>query len=148
MGLFGNFSQIAFWVGVGGPSLTFCKNVNLGVQSCLAHQPSDAFCYPQSMLCGRRERSVVLIDKVFVTCNTDNVTLTVHYGFSFYLLAILSISFVHEKCQGRFLDAIASPSTYPRQSVGQSVTVSDLEIAIASPSFATVFYGASGQYHH
>ena len=34
-----------------------------------------------------------------------------------------------------FLDAIASPSTYPRQ----SVIVSDLEIAIASLSFASLF---------
>ena len=39
------------------------------------------------------------------------------------------------------LDAIASPSTYPRPWVGQWVSqwsiVSDLEIAIASPSFAS-----------
>ena len=37
-----------------------------------------------------------------------------------------------------FFDAIASPSTYPCQSVGQSVSglviVSDLKIAIVSPS--------------
>ena len=33
-----------------------------------------------------------------------------------------------------FLDVIASPSTYPCQWVSQWVTVSDLEIAIASPS--------------
>ena len=43
-----------------------------------------------------------------------------------------------------FLDAIAFPSTYPRQSVGQWVSewviVSDLEIAIASPNFASLFY--------
>ena len=41
-----------------------------------------------------------------------------------------------------FLDAIASPSTYPCQSVSewvsQWVIVSDLEIAIASPSFASL----------
>ena len=41
------------------------------------------------------------------------------------------------------LDVIASSSTYPCQSVGQSVResfiVSDLEIAIASPSFASLF---------
>ena len=39
-----------------------------------------------------------------------------------------------------FLDAIAYPSTYPCQSVGQWVIVSDLEIAIASPSFASLLY--------
>ena len=33
----------------------------------------------------------------------------------------------------------ASPSTYPCQSVGESFIVSDLEIAIASPSFASLF---------
>ena len=42
-----------------------------------------------------------------------------------------------------FLDAIASPSSYPCQWVSQSVSewwlVSDLEIAIASPSFASLF---------
>ena len=42
-----------------------------------------------------------------------------------------------------FLDAIASPSTYPCQwvsgSVSGSLIVSDLEIAIASPSFASLF---------
>ena len=47
-----------------------------------------------------------------------------------------------------FLDAIAFPSTYPCQSVGQwlseSVIVSYLEIAIASPSFATFWYLHSG----
>ena len=37
-----------------------------------------------------------------------------------------------------FLDVIASPSTYPCQWVSQWVTVSDLEIAIASPSFASL----------
>ena len=41
-----------------------------------------------------------------------------------------------------FLDAIASPCTYPCQSVGESVSewliVSDLEIAIASPNFASL----------
>ena len=43
-----------------------------------------------------------------------------------------------------FLDAIASPSTYPCQSVSewvsQWVIVSDLEIAIAYPSFASLFF--------
>ena len=38
-----------------------------------------------------------------------------------------------------FLDAIVSPSSYPCQSVGQWLIVSDLEIAIASPSFASLF---------
>ena len=42
-----------------------------------------------------------------------------------------------------FFDAIASPSTYlgsyPYQSVGEWLIVSDLEIAIASPSFASLF---------
>ena len=39
-----------------------------------------------------------------------------------------------------FLDAIKSPSTYPCQWVGQSVIHSfRLEIAIASPSFASLF---------
>ena len=38
-----------------------------------------------------------------------------------------------------FLDAIASPSSYPCQSVSQSLIVSDLEIAIVSPSFASLF---------
>ena len=33
-----------------------------------------------------------------------------------------------------FLDAIASPSTYPCQWVSESLKVSDLEIAITSPS--------------
>ena len=46
------------------------------------------------------------------------------------------------KSDPRFL-LDASPSTYPRQSVGQwvsqSVIVSDLEIAIAFPSFASLF---------
>ena len=37
------------------------------------------------------------------------------------------------------LDAIASPSTFPCQSVSGSVTVSDLKIAIASSSFASLF---------
>ena len=41
-----------------------------------------------------------------------------------------------------FLDAIASPSTYPCQSVSEWVSewviVSDLEIAIASPSFTSL----------
>ena len=45
-----------------------------------------------------------------------------------------------------FLDAKASPTTYPCQSVGQWVSewviVSDLVIAIASPSFASLFLGA------
>ena len=63
-----------------------------------------------------------------------------------FLSKIYSIS--HRKRKGNskqnlidrenFLDAIASPSTYPGQSMGQSVSeslvVSDLEIAIASPS--------------
>ena len=56
-----------------------------------------------------------------------------------------------------FLDAIASPSTY--QSVSQSVSgwvgqwvsewfiVSDLEIAIASPSFVRLFYYNLSQIH-
>ena len=39
-----------------------------------------------------------------------------------------------------FLDATASPSTYPYQWVGQWLRVSDLEIAIASPSFASLFF--------
>ena len=39
-----------------------------------------------------------------------------------------------------FLDVIASPSTYPCQSVGQWVIVSDLEISISSPSFASLFW--------
>ena len=40
-----------------------------------------------------------------------------------------------------FLDAIASPSTYPCQSVSGSVIDSfRLEIAIASPSFASLFF--------
>ena len=40
-----------------------------------------------------------------------------------------------------FLDAIASPSTYPCQWVGQSVIHSfRLEITIASPSFASLFW--------
>ena len=42
-----------------------------------------------------------------------------------------------------FLDAIASPSAYPCQSVGEWVSesfiVSDFEIAVASPSFAILF---------
>ena len=37
-----------------------------------------------------------------------------------------------------FLDATASHSGYPCQSVGQSLIVSDLEIAITSPSFASL----------
>ena len=48
----------------------------------------------------------------------------------------------HFGCQMTFLDEIASPSSYPCQSVGQSVSesfiVSDLEIAIASLSFASL----------
>ena len=40
---------------------------------------------------------------------------------------------------GTFLDAIASSSTYPRQSVGQSLGDSfRFEIVIASPSFASL----------
>ena len=38
-----------------------------------------------------------------------------------------------------FLDAVASLNTYPCQSVGQSFIVPDLEIAIASPNFASLF---------
>ena len=36
------------------------------------------------------------------------------------------------------LDAIAFPSTFPCQSVGESLIVSNLEIAISSPSFASL----------
>ena len=44
-----------------------------------------------------------------------------------------------------FLDAIASPSTYPCQSVSGSVIDSfRLEIAIASPSFASLFWREVG----
>ena len=39
----------------------------------------------------------------------------------------------------KFLDAIASPSSNPCVSVSQWLIVSDLEIAIASPSFASLF---------
>ena len=42
-----------------------------------------------------------------------------------------------------FLDAIASPSTYPCQSVSEWFIVSDLEIAIAYPSFASLFLSIS-----
>ena len=53
-----------------------------------------------------------------------------------------------------FLDAIASPSTYPCQWVsewvsewvGQWLIVSDLEIAIASPSFVRLFSYEDGEY--
>ena len=49
----------------------------------------------------------------------------------------------HHSNLPHFLDAIASPSTYPCQWVGESfrqwVIVSDLEIAIASPGFASLF---------
>ena len=38
-----------------------------------------------------------------------------------------------------FLDAIASPRSYPCQWVSQWLIVSDLEIATASPSFASLF---------
>ena len=38
-----------------------------------------------------------------------------------------------------FLDAIASPRSYPCQSLSEWVIVSDLEIAIASPGFASLF---------
>ena len=41
-----------------------------------------------------------------------------------------------------FLDAVASPSTYPLSvsgSMSESVIVSDLEIAIASLSFVSLF---------
>ena len=42
-----------------------------------------------------------------------------------------------------FLDAIASPSTYHCQSVGESLIVSDLEIVIASLSFASLLVTSS-----
>ena len=50
----------------------------------------------------------------------------------------------HQSPQASFLDAIASPSTYPMGqwvsgSVSEWFIVSDLEIAIASPSFASFF---------
>ena len=55
-----------------------------------------------------------------------------------------SLTSVYDRYHILFLDAIASPSTYPCQWVGQWVSewfiVSDLEIAIASPSFASLFY--------
>ena len=48
------------------------------------------------------------------------------------------------------VDVIASPRTYPCQSVGGSVSEwligSDLEIAIASPSFASLFVGSLVQH--
>ena len=51
--------------------------------------------------------------------------------------------------QYMFLDAMASPRTYPCQSVGQSVSqsdiVSDLEIDIASPSFAILYLSEYSQ---
>ena len=48
-------------------------------------------------------------------------------------------------CKSLFLlDAIASPSTYPCQWVSQWFIVSDLEIAIASPSFE-IFFDAPEQ---
>ena len=50
----------------------------------------------------------------------------------------------HFGCQMTFLDAIASPSSYPCQSVGQWVSesfiVSDLEIAIASLTLLTFYW--------
>ena len=57
------------------------------------------------------------------------------------LWIVLKICFTGKYLQ--FLDAIASPSTYPCQSVGEWVSesfiISDLEIAIASPSFPNLF---------
>ena len=52
----------------------------------------------------------------------------------------LQITF--DVCGPFLLDAIASPSSYPCQWVVQWSIVSDLEIAIASPSFASLFLQA------
>ena len=50
---------------------------------------------------------------------------------------------LHSLAEGEVIFAIAYPNTYPCLSVGEWVSesfiVSDLEIAIASPSFASLF---------
>ena len=77
----------------------------------------------------------------------DSIDITpTNFIFVFCFICVLSqIDFTH------FLDAIVSPSTYPCQLVGQSVSesfiVSDLEIAIASSRFASLL-GAMGHQNH
>ena len=57
---------------------------------------------------------------------------------------IICFYFVKYIWQFVFLDAIASPSTYSCQWVSGSLIVSDLEIAIASPSLNTFAAPAVG----
>ena len=67
--------------------------------------------------------------------------LTFLYLFSDFSLSLFVPTFFRRFfrlfCRSVFLDAIAPPSSYPCQWVGHWLIVSDLEIAIASPSFAS-----------
>ena len=94
-------------------------------------------CAAALRLLGRKQRKSSCLGWKITISNKRGQSHTTPGLAAFHLNSIFDCNEVTKMCN--FLDAIASPSTYPCQWVSGSLIVSDLEIAITSLSFASLF---------